>query len=166
MSSTLDGSLFLLSNGTILGLGNRNDYYINILGANSYGQLGLPLSNMIATPQQSLVDDNTPAVAITTSSPFVHHSLMLGTDNNIYFTGKFNGLQLIGDSTNTSRPCFYNSGLSVGQFVRLNFSSSAMAGKTIVAIAVEYYTAIVLSNEGNVYGWGYTGTSSLMINIV
>jgi hypothetical protein len=28
MSNTLDGSLFLLSNGTILGLGNRNDYYI------------------------------------------------------------------------------------------------------------------------------------------
>jgi hypothetical protein len=164
ISTTKDGALFLLSNGTILGLGNRNNSYTNTLGANFEGQLGLPLNGYNKTPRQSLVDDNTPAVAITTSSPVYQHSIMLGSDNNVYFTGKFSGRQIIGDSTNTSRPCFYNSGSNVGQFVRVNFSSSVMAGKTIVAIAVEFYTALVLSNEGNVYGWGYSGTLFVMIN--
>ncbi len=127
---------------------------ITILGANHYGQLGVPspLAN-IATPTYATIDDNALAKSITAPAAIAYNSAMLSRDSKVYFAGNFGSPEVIGDNTDMSR----FTGGNAYQFTRMSFSSSIIQGKKLLAIATEAKTILVISDEGKLYGWGLGG---------
>ena len=127
------------------------DGSVSTWGLNAYGQLG---NN---TTTNSLL----PVAVITTGTPLAgktvvavvaggHHSLALCSDGTLVSWG-YNTYGQLGNNTTT------NSSVPVA----VTTSGTALAGKTVIAIAAGFTHSLALCSDGTIATWGYNNFGQL-----
>jgi alpha-tubulin suppressor-like RCC1 family protein len=130
-------SLALCSDGTVAAWG-YND--LGALGNNTTNSSAVPVA-VDVTPGVSALAGKT-VVAVSAGT---YHSLALCSDGTVAAWGH-NGNGQIGDASGTTRLAPVAVNTDVG--------SSALAGKTVVALAAGGYHSLALCSDGTVAGWG------------
>ncbi|OYW76315.1 MAG: hypothetical protein B7Z37_09475 [Verrucomicrobia bacterium 12-59-8] len=138
-------SVVAIGTGTYHSLALCSDGTLAAWGYNTYGQLG----------NSSTTNSSVP-VAVTTAGTLLagktvvsvavggHHTLALCSDGTLVTWGENNFGQL-GNNTTT------NSSVPVA----VTTAGTALAGKTIIALAAGYYHSMALCSDGTIATWGY-----------
>ena len=146
VSSGYTHSLALCSDGSVTAWGDNSN---NQLGNNSATNSPVP----IAVDKSGVLSGKT-VVAISAGGA---HSLALCSDGTVAAWGMGSSGQLgIGSGGNRSVPVAVNTTAGV----------SALAGKTVVAVAAGCYHSMALCSDGTVAGWGngYAGSVPVAVN--
>ncbi len=137
-------SLALCSDGTLAGWGSNN---WGGLGDNSYTARNVPVAVNAADGTSALFGKTVVAVAAGRL-----HSLALCSDGTVAAWGSnFNGE--LGDNSTTQR--------NVPVAVNVADGSSALFGKTVVAVSAGSFHSLALCSDGTVAAWGYNDGGQL-----
>ena len=116
-------------------------------GYNGYGNLGL--SDTVSRTKPTNTNIGEDAVDVATGA---YHTLVLKEDGTVWSVGNNNYGQL-GDGTTTNKT----------EFVQVKDITGEGYLKGIIAIAANNNMSYALSENGNVYSWGYNGYGNLGI---
>lgn len=137
-----------LATGGVNTLALTSDGKVYSWGINYTGQLGLGDTIDRLTPQ--LVQGALVGKTITAISTSGATSLALASDGTAYGWGN-NAYGTVGDGTTTTR-------LSP---VPVKTTGTLLEGKTIVAVLCGNYHNVVLTSDGKVFAWGFSGNGYL-----
>ena len=111
-------------------------------GYNGYGQLGMSDKINRLKPTKTSIfdskDENQKIYAIDVAAG-AYHTVVLKSDGTVWTTG-YNGYGQLGDGTTDNQ---------------VDFIKVEGIPEKVVAISANYYTSYALTENGNVYGWGY-----------
>ena len=111
-------------------------------GYNGYGQLGMSDKTNRLKPTKTSIfdskDENQKIYAIDVASG-AYHTVVLKSDGTVWTTG-YNGYGQLGDGTTNNQ---------------VDFIKVEGIPEKVVAVSANYYTSYALTENGNVYGWGY-----------
>ncbi|XP_012274821.1 RCC1 and BTB domain-containing protein 1 [Orussus abietinus] len=129
----------------VLALTNKGDIYS--WGHNGYCELGNGSSNQGLVP--TLIGQNLAEKVVIDIACGSHHSLALTNEGEVYAWGQNNCGQVgNGIGANHGTPRKVNSGL---------------AGKKVVTVTCGQTSSMAVTDNGEVYGWGYNGVGQLGI---
>ena len=111
-------------------------------GYNGYGQLGMSDKINRLKPTKTSIfdskDENQKIYAIDVAAG-AYHTVVLKSDGTVWTTG-YNGYGQLGDGTTDNQ---------------VDFIKVEGIPEKVVAVSANYYTSYALTENGNVYGWGY-----------
>ena len=117
-------------------------------GYNGYGQLGMSDKINRLKPTKTSIfdskDENQKIYAIDVAAG-AYHTVVLKSDGTVWTTG-YNGYGQLGDGTTDNQ---------------VDFIKVEGIPEKVVAVSANYYTSYALTENGNVYGWGY----NYMVNL-
>jgi alpha-tubulin suppressor-like RCC1 family protein len=139
-----DHSLALCSDGTVAAWGRNTE---GQLGDNSTANRSVPVAVKASAGLSALAGKTVVAVAAGKS-----HSLAFCSDGTMAAWG-YNDKGQLGDNTTTNR--------QVPVAVNMAAGTSALAGKTVVAVAAGKSHSLALCSDGTVTAWGYNDRAQL-----
>ena len=121
-------------------------------GANASGQLGTSNTTEVHAPTSVLQSGALAGKTVVAVASGTLHSLALTSDGLVYAWG---------DGTYGALGNYSTTSSSVPVAVNTTSGVSALAGKTVVAIAAGAYHSLALASDGTVYSWGNNANGEL-----
>ena len=144
-------SVVVIASGTYHSMALCSDGTLATWGYNLYGQLGNNTTTNSSVPV-AVTTTGTPLAGKTVVSMAAggYHNLALCSDGTLVAWGENNDGQLGNNSTtNSSVP------------VAVTTAGTALAGKTVIAVAAGQFHSMALCSDGTVVSWGYNANGQL-----